>query len=325
MYETLDKINAIIPNSLKLFDFYKKINKKYNNLMDDYKSSFLNYRFEDCKSILNEILSLKKEDSKSFVSSELEKVELFIESDNYISQANELVDNKKISEALKILEEAIKKNPDYPPLNNLYKDVKNKKNKYAGYMAQINGIESVLSSGNIIEAYNSANKLLNSSDFNSVVFEEDINKLKNIKSKAYEQGKNIVGNSVSFNLYEKSGWQNKNINNIFGVKMYQIGFSGWSPAVDNKNGFTSFAVSVGNNWEIKLILLSKDTLIDAATKENAISYDKRENPGALVDIARNGQSYIVSAENRNFVITINSMGVDDYWFSSLNVTVNLQQ
>ncbi|MHB8276975.1 MAG: protein kinase domain-containing protein [Candidatus Humimicrobiaceae bacterium] len=322
MYETLDKINTIIPDYPKLINFYEKINKKHESLKDDYSSKFLNYRFDECKSILNEILTLKK-DSESFVNSELEKIELFIESDDYISQANELVGNKKINEALKILDEAIKKNSDYPVLNDLYKDVKNKKNKYAGYIAKINEIEGVLNSGNIIEAYNSANKLLNSSDFASVVFQEDINKLKNIKNKAYDQGKNIVGNNGSFNLYEKSGWQSKNINNIFGVKMYEIEFTGWNKAQDNANKFISFAVDI--NWEAKSILLTGDRLILTKSGENLLNYTRRENPGVLVDIARNGQSYTVSAENRNFVITINSMGVDDYWFSSLNVTVSLQQ
>ena len=269
------------------------------------------------------MISIKRGDD-SFSQEQLLVIELYLESDNYIKEANALAATLKFDDAIKLIDEAVGKNPEYEKLKESSKEIKSKKSKNATYLAKINDIQNVLNSGDILSAYSQANELLKASGISKVISSKDLNRLKSIKNTAYDQGKHIVANSVSFNLYESSGWQNKNINNMFGVKMYQIGFRGWAHAVDNKSGFTSFAVSIGNNWEIKLILTTGDRLINTKTGENSIVAERRENPGALVDVARNGQSYTISAENRNFVITINSMGVDDYWFSSLNITVNAQ-
>ncbi|MBM3708091.1 MAG: serine/threonine protein kinase [Actinobacteria bacterium] len=323
MYKSLEEAQNIFPEHNDIKSFYQKIESMYANLKNTYNIDFKKGSFTNCKSILNEMISIKRGDD-SFSQEQLLVIELYLESDNYIKEANALAAALKFDDAIKLIDEAVGKNPEYEKLKESSKEIKSKKSKNATYLAKINDIQNVLNSGDILSAYSQANELLKASGISKVISSKDLNRLKSIKNTAYDQGKHIVANSVSFNLYDSSDWQSKNINNVFGIKMYQIGFSGWAHAVDNKSGFTSFAVSIGNNWEIKLILTTGDRLINTKTGENSIVAERRENPGALVDVARNGQSYTISAENRNFVITINSMGVDDYWFSSLNITVNAQ-
>ncbi|MBM3709784.1 MAG: hypothetical protein FJW61_05125 [Actinobacteria bacterium] len=323
MYKSLEEAQNIFPEHNDIKNLFKKIDSMYVNLKNTYNKDFKKGSFTNCKTILNEMLSIKRGDD-SFSQEQLLVIDLYIESDNYIKEANALAAALKFDDAIKLIDEAVDKNPEYEKLKDTSKEIKSKKSKNATYLSKINDLQNVLNNGDILSAYSQANELLKASDISKVISSKDLNRLKSIKSTAYDQGKHIVANNVSFNLYESSGWQNKNINNIFGVKMYQIGFRGWNFATDNPSASISFAISISNNYTVKAILFTTNNLIATKTGSNLLSLEKSENPGALVDVARNGKSYTVSAENRNFVITINSMGVDNYWFSSLSITVSAQ-
>jgi len=322
MYKSLEEAQNIFPEHNDIKSFYQKIESMYANLKNTYNIDFKKGSFTNCKSILNEMISIKRGDD-SFSQEQLLVIELYLESDNYIKEANALAAALKFDDAIKLIDEAVGKNPEYEKLKESSKEIKSKKSKNATYLAKINDIQNVLNSGDILSAYSQANELLKASGISKVISSKDLNRLKSIKNTAYDQGKHIVANSVSFNLYEGSYYQEKNINNIFGKKLFKLKIVKGSPKGIDK--YSSATISI-DNVEV-FTVISNNFNIDAAIwgAKDFLSWAKNNHPDSLVVIAQNNSSYTINKSNKSFVIIIDSVSItNDSLFNSMIVNINIK-
>lgn len=322
MYNLIDKAEELTPDYSGIRNIKVLINNEYYSLKDEYLGHFLDENLTLCLDTLNKMIELRQ-GNDNYAQEKITVVNQYIEVNTYIGDALELANQKDFDSALILLDEAKEITPEYEKLLSTYDDIKNKKDNYNKYIANINSINNLNQNGDYINAFKQANELLNNNNFKSSVFQEDITRLTNIKNDAYNKGKGIAANSVSFNIYASNEWQTKYIMNVFGGNLYKINFSGWFHAVDNNSKWTSFAVSIGS-WTKNLILHAKGGLIKESTGENLLQYDRNNNPGTLVDIAASGRSYSISAQNRTFIVTVDSMAVSNYWFEVLTITIRAQ-
>ena len=325
MFEKIDMARELTPDYRGISKIELLITDEYNNLEYMYKDYFEDYDFENCLTALNQMLSLRKGNDSS-VEDQVEIVHMCINSDNYIADAMDVAGQKNYDAALEILNYAIGENPDYGRIHTEYDIIKKMKKEYDGYIGQINHIANLNSSNNYLDTYNQANSLLNNSDFVVAVLQDDIDRLNGIKSSAYNSGKNIPGNSVSFNLIKgSSSWQSKNINNIFGSKLYSINFiqSGNFNGNTNRKSNAEFAI---DNYKPSLILVSSGDLVLMNTDENYLSFLRRSNPDCIVDKINTNKIYSLDRNGIRFNIKIDSasFGGNRYWYESLVVTISVQ-
>jgi len=324
MYDLIDKVERLTPDYSGIRNIKGLINVEYNLLKDGFLDHLLDENFTLCLDSLNDMVELRQ-GNDSYAQEKIIVINQYIEVNTYIDNALGLVNQKDFDSALILLDEAKEITPEYEKLLSTYDDIKNKKDNYTSYIAKINSINHLNQNGDYVNAYKQANNLLNDVNFTTSVFQEDIDRLTGIKNNAYNKGKGIVANSVSFNIYTGSSWQTQYIKNVFGGNLYKVNLKGWAGAKDSESKKTSCAVSIGNNWTINLILHSRGNNIRVSTGNSAIQEDRNEHPSAaLVDVARSGQSYSFSAQNRTFVLTVDSMGVSNYWFEVLIVTIRVQ-
>ncbi len=322
MYNLIDEAEQSTPDYSGITNIKVMINTKYDSLKDEFERDLGNEDFELCLITLNGMYELRK-GNDSYAQEQIAVVNQYIEVNAYIDEAKELTNQKDFDSALVLLDEAKELTPDYEPLLSTYDEIKNKKDNYNSYITKINNINHLNQNGDYINAYNQANNLLNNDTFIASVFQEDVDRLTSIKNSAYNSGKGIPGNSVSFNLYASNNWQTQYIKNIFGGNLYKVNFSGWSHAAIKPSKKISCVVSI-EDYSINLILISRGDLTYTDSGDNMVNADRNKYPHAVVDVARNGQSYSFNAQNRTFIATIDSISLSNFWYEVLIITIRVQ-
>jgi serine/threonine protein kinase len=323
MYYLIEKAEELTPNYGGIKGISSMIDNKYESLKKASEGYLKNKNFDLCLATLEDMIELKQ-GSDSYAHEQIDIVDQYIEATSYIDDAIRLSSQKDFDSALALLDSAMEILPDYEPLLTVYDEIKNKKENYNSYIAKINNINNLNQNGDYLNAYDQANSLLNNDIFISSVFQEDIDRLKSIKSSAYDKGKYIPGNSVSFNLQNNDQWQTKNINNVFGNKLYSIQFSKYGNFSDN-NMPTGIGIAI-DNYENSLILVCNSNLVRTDTGENTISSTRRDNPDCIVgELSPNG-AYTLTRDGKNFIIKIDSVSYGDgkWWINSLSLTVSIQ-
>jgi hypothetical protein len=143
-------------------------------------------------------------------------------------------------------------------------------------------------------------------------------------------GKNVPINIVSFNLYDREGFQSENINNTFGEALYRVDLQGWCAYEYNLDKWTSIAVyifsmspKVNITGGPDLILYTRPDLIYIDTGKKAMDVDRQDYPDATIDVAESGDMYEINKHGREFLILIDecTRGCKNHCFESLSLSV----
>ena len=179
-------------------------------------------------------------------------------------------------------------------------------------------------SNNYLDAYNQANHLLNNSDFIEVVLQDDINRLNSIKSSAYNNGKNLPANSVSFNLHEGGVFLSKEVKNIFGNHLFNLSLTKRSPAGTNKVSSVVLSVSNGNYTSNLIAIISNNFSLDKGKwgSKDFLSWTKNTFPDAIADVARNNLSHDIDRNGYSFKIVLSNVVVNNNYIDNILISVS---
>jgi len=253
------------------------------------------------------------------------------ESEYLLNLAKEEENNRNYSLAVSLLEEAIRKNPDYENIRLTYDEIIIKQESYLCFLDDTNNIKNLNSEGNYLEAYNKLNMLLDDPDFNSIVSIEEINELSEYKDIIYSNGKDFVSENsiIKFSAYTDDG-AIESINNIFGESLYKVWFESMGIASGNTDRYTDYIITIFKDKitiggsEGDLILYSSENLVNSVTGKSALSESKDDYPDAIVEVAKQGEVYSINKFNRTFIIEVNSVKTSSYWFEELDVFISVK-